>query len=353
MKYTYITFIFLFFLGCGKQTEESASVVQSSETALVQEDELEISEADFLKQGLRLVNPSSFNFGKFIRTNGYIDVPPEGRASVSAFYGGYIKEIGLIPGQEVKKGEVLLTLENPEYLELQQNYLSILRQMDYLKDDYERQKTLLKENNSSRKSILKMLGINTSEVEKGNFSSKVYLRSPISGSITEVHAVRGQYLPPAEPAVGIINKDHIHLELQVFEKDLPMVRKDQRIRMRLPSSEEGDTYDARVYLVGNNISGENRVALVHGHLLDEKDEARFTPGMYIEADILLEEDLNSALPSVCVHADGNNDYVWVTTSKGWPKKFERKSVETGRTSAGYTEILSELPSDNQILEGID
>ncbi|MEJ2005528.1 MAG: efflux RND transporter periplasmic adaptor subunit, partial [Cyclobacteriaceae bacterium] len=248
--YFYITLSLLFACSSGTETQPGPQTSAGEENA----SQLVFTENEFNSGGLSLVNPAMWDFGEVIRANGYMDVPPEGRASVSAFYGGYVKDISLIPGEEVRKGEVLMTLENPEYLEMQQQYLSVLKRMNYLRDDYERQKTLLDENISSRKSYLKseaeyntataeleglreklmMLGINLEKVEAGKFTSTILLRAPIAGYITEVQATRGHFLPPAEAAVTIVNTNHLHVEIQVFEKDLPKIKIGQQIRMRLP-----------------------------------------------------------------------------------------------------------------------
>ncbi len=332
---------------------------------------LNFTKADIAEKHLAVIRPTDFNFGDYVRANGYIDVPPEGRASVSAFYGGYVKMLELIPGQEVKKGDVLLSLENPEYLEMQQNYLSVLDRMTYLSDDYERQKTLLAENITSKKSFLRaeseylnaraelealrqkltLLGISLNEVKNGNFTPVVYLRSPISGHITEVHAARGQYLPPAQPAVNIVNTDHIHLELQVFEKDLVNIKVGQSIRMRLPSGDDTTTYKASVYLVGKNISGENRIALVHAHLDNEADEKNLTPGMYIESDILISEEIKSAIPSEAIRRNGEQLFVYASNDDDWPKTFNKVTISTGKEAGNYREILSGLDPNMWILMG--
>ena len=369
LKFIYIT-VFILWAGCSSAPDQPAGDTQPAEQT--SSSSLEFTEDEFRSGELSVVTVELYDFGDVIRANGYIDVPPEGRAAVSAFYGGYVKQINLIPGQSVKKGDVLMTLENPEYLEMQQQYLSVLKRMDYLKDDYERQKTLLAENISSKKSFLKaeadyntataeleglkekllLLGINLKQVEQGKFSPVISLRSPLNGHISEVQAVKGHYLPPAEAAVTILNTDHMHLEIQVYEKDLPRIRVGQQIRMRLPSAEDKEVYMAEVYLVGKNISGENRVAMVHAHLLDESVEKTLTIGMYIEADIIISSDPRPALPSSAIQYEGGQAFVWVRKNNSWPASFERQNIETGASADTFTEITGPLPENSRVLNGL-
>ncbi len=71
-----------------------------------------------------------------------------------------------------------------------------------------------------------MLNINPSSVEKGIITSTINLYSPIEGYITKVNISNGVYVSPTDAIMEIVDTDHIHLELSVFEKDIlniPMV----------------------------------------------------------------------------------------------------------------------------------
>ena len=183
---------------------------------------------------------------------------------------------------------------------MQQEYLEIKEQLTYLKSEYERQQILIKENISSQKSFLKaesdykkaeatynglrkqldLLKISPSDVEKGIISTTSTLNAPISGSITQVNVSLGMYVSPATPIIEIVDNDHIHLELSVFEKDIMKIHKGQEISFKIPeaSSEE---YKAEVYLISTSIE-ENRTIRVHGHLKDRTSH-NFLTGMFVNA----------------------------------------------------------------------
>ena len=61
---------------------------------------------------------------KILKVNGLIDVPPSNIVSISIPMGGYLKKTSLIPGMLVKKGNLLAVMEDPIYIELQQDYLT-------------------------------------------------------------------------------------------------------------------------------------------------------------------------------------------------------------------------------------
>src|SRR5690606_39046850 len=94
-------------------------------------------------------------FNTVVKANGMFAVPPQNQADVSAYFAGYVKDINLLPGNAVKPGQVLFTIENPEYVQVQQDFLEAQGRLSYLKSDYERQKELMTDNVTSKKVFLK------------------------------------------------------------------------------------------------------------------------------------------------------------------------------------------------------
>lgn len=339
---------------CGekKNTETSSAETEDSDGGIT------ITKEQFNNSGMILGSLEEKPFSVTIQTNGMIDVPPENRAVVSATMGGYIKKTPLLIGDAVKKGQMLVTIENPEFITLQQNYMEVKQQLVYLQSEYDRQKTLREENITSQKSFLKaesefktanarynglkkqltMLNISPVQVEKGNISSTATIFAPISGSITKMNVTRGTYVSPASPILEIIDNDHIHLELSVFEKNIMKIKKGQPIRFHIPEASE-ETFEAEVYLIGTSI-GENRTIKVHGHLHDE-EENNFLTGMFVDAGIIIENTTAKAIRSEAVVEQEGKFYVLRTTATmdtGY--MFEQLEVQTGNTADGFTEIIN-------------
>ncbi len=293
-SYIYSTILVTFFLfGCTKKTmEEStsqpiATANEASETLLTKVEKEE---------------------EHTIAVTGFIDVPPENRASISPYFGGFVKNINVLPGQSVKKGEQLFTLENPEYLKVQQEYLESKEQLDYLNTDYLRQKQLTAENITSTKlykkaesdykvmlakyqslkELIKLMGLSIIEIEKGNLFSNISVRSPISGDITSVNITKSAFTDAKTVAMEVVNLDHIHLELEVFEKDVLLVKEGQGLLFKIPET-GSQVYEGKIYLVGKSIDSNKRTVMVHGHIEEEIDG--LIPGMFVEAKIDLQDRL--------------------------------------------------------------
>ena len=137
----YITVLILLvgtFISC-------SSPDKSKEKSLIVESEshgVSITIEQFQSSNMLLGKLSTQPFSQSIKTFGMFEAPPESKASVSAYFEGYVKELKLLIGQKVNKGQVLFTLENPAYIQVQQNFLEAKGQLKYLKSDYERQKNL-------------------------------------------------------------------------------------------------------------------------------------------------------------------------------------------------------------------
>lgn len=321
------------------------------------DDIVHLTKAQFENAKMEIGQLTEKPFAETVQTSGMIDVPPQSRAVISAFAGGYIKNTPLLVGNKVSKGQRLVTLENPEFITMQQNYLETAEQLSYLKSEYERQKIMFDEKITSQKSYLKaeseyrsnlarynslkknleMLNINPASVKAGNIVSAVNIYSPIDGNVTQVFVNTGTYVSPADKIMEIMNTDHIHLELKVFEKDLLQLKKEQEILFTVPEASK-EVFKGEVHLVGTSIDPNTRIAMVHGHI-DEKDEQNFTAGMFVEAQIVTGTSNQWALPeNAVVEMEGKN-YVLLIKNES-AEEFEILPVEVkiGSTYNGFTAI---------------
>ncbi|MCK0192124.1 efflux RND transporter periplasmic adaptor subunit [Arenibacter sp. F20364] len=364
-----VTVLFLNVSACGDSNEKSnvtANTVASEQAA----NTISISKAQFEGENMELGRISQQNFPVEVVVAGTIDVPPQNKAIVSAFIGGYIKRTPLLIGNKVKKGQPLLTLENPEFVQLQQDYQESFEQLNFLKSEFERQKSLVAENITSQKNFLKaeseykrnlarynglgqklkMLNISPENVEKGILTSETTIFAPIDGSITKVNVSKGMYVSPADEIMEIVNTDHIHLELSVFEKDIMNIKKDQKIRFKISEASQ-EYYEAEVYLVGTSIDADSRTVKVHGHLHDDENH-NFAVGMFVEAAIVTSNKSINALPIESVIVQDNNHYVITLVTEGNEGSvFETKAVKIGDSYNGYTAItdMGDLKESDQVI----
>ena len=80
-----------------------------------------------------------------------MEVPPQNKAQVNILTGGIVKTINIREGEFVQSGQILATMDNLEFIQLQQDYLAGLANLVFLKADYERQRDLQKDNINTSK----------------------------------------------------------------------------------------------------------------------------------------------------------------------------------------------------------
>jgi cobalt-zinc-cadmium efflux system membrane fusion protein len=354
---TWALALLLALASCSSGTDTPAAAEPAAQTPA--EGTYELSNAQFESSGMQLGKLAMKTFHEVVKATGMFDVPPENRASVGSYFGGTVTDIRLLPGERVKKGQLLFTLENPDFVQMQQEYLESQGQLTNLKADYERQKNLLQDQVTSQKNFLKaeadytvtrvkvaslarklsLMNINPNTLSLENIQTTVSITSPINGYVTQVNINRGTFLPASQSAITIVDTDHLHLELNIFEKDLPHVRIGQTIRFSI-QEDQRSTYTATVHLVNKTVDPENRTIGIHGHLTDENLSSLFSPGMYVEADINTSSSVKAALPEEALVEVEGKYYVLALQSQNNGYTLVKKEVKAGQTNDGFVEILN-------------
>ncbi|WP_131538581.1 efflux RND transporter periplasmic adaptor subunit [Pedobacter nototheniae] len=293
-----------------------------------------------------------------IKANGAIDVPPENMVSISAPLGGYIKSSGLLLGQQIHKGQVIAIIENPEFIDIQQEYLESKSRFEFLVLEYKRQEQLRKEDVNSAKTFqqvnseykmiqarmsgleqkLSLIGINARSLQSGKISKTSNLYSPINGYVTLNNATTGKYVNPTDVIFELANKSEMHLALDVYEKDAAKIKVGQSIKFAL-ANETGYNRNARVFLIGKSTGTEGTVP-VHCHLLDDGNTSLF-PGMYAKAMIEMTNQTVPSLPNESIVQSDGMDYIFIQPPSSKTKEFMFKMipVKKGIEQEGYTEVL--------------
>ena len=294
-----------------------------------------------------------------VKANGMLDVPPQNLVTISAPLGGFVKYTGLLQGMKVKKGQVVVVMEHPDYIQIQQDYLDSKSQLEYLELEYKRQQDLATENVNAMKALqqsksnyvstkarveglkakLRLININPADIEAGDIKSTISIPSPISGFVTQVNINIGMHVNPTEVMIKIVDTEHLHAEAQVFEKDISKLVIGQTVRIRL--SNETKERLAKVYLIGKEITPE-RTVRVHCHLSDE--DSSLIPGMYFSAIIETNKNLETVLRNEAV-VNFNGKYFVFITSDAASHRYEMIEITKGISEDGYTVV--DLPESAQ------
>jgi len=352
--------------GCkSEKPQENNDVNLTASQDSKPENQIVLSWAQFESAGMKTGVMQPEKLEEFVRTTGYLSVPQEYRVVISSYLGGYASSTPLLPGDYVKKGQFLINLTNPDIINLQQDYLVSKQKLNYLKSVYDRQVVLAGENISSQDMLLmaerdynnmltskaalgqtlRLINIDPEQITPETVSPEVRLVSPIDGYIASVNAVNGQFSDPGEKLFEIINTDHIHLEMKLFEKDVMNVTPGQKIRFSLPDVKKS-SFTGEVFKVGKSINMENRTVDVHAHPDIEDGLPGLMIGMYVQVEIVIADRMAECVPVESLASLSGIDYLFVMRSAGNDNLiFEKIPVSVGLINDQYAEILpSSVPS---------
>ena len=333
---------------------KNASDQPVAESAKPEDNIVELTPVQIEMAGVVLGTVQERELNSIIKVNGKLDVPPQNMITISTPFAGFLKSTELLQGRQVKKGELIAVMQHPDYIQLQQDYMESKSQLDFLEAEYNRQQELAKENVNAQKTLqqsrsnyrstlakvqglkakLSLLNLDVAAIEKGQISNTINLYSPINGYVTQVNVNIGSFVNPVDVMFKIVNTEHLHAELTVFEKDVMKLKKGQKFKFTL----EGSTKEREgtVYLIGREI-GPDRSVRVHGHL--DAEDPDLLPGMYISAQIEITSTKTTVLsPDAIINFEGHA-YIFVATGT---HQFKMINVETGIVEPNFTEVI--LPS---------
>jgi RND family efflux transporter MFP subunit len=334
-----------------------------------------------------------------VRANGALRVPNQNKALINSIYSGVIRSLLIQPGDIVKKGQVIATIANPDFIRMQEEYLAIGPKLVLAEQELSRQKELNQGNAGALKNLqaaesevrslntrrsaleqqIQLMGINPSTLSNGKLMSVLSLHTPISGIVSNVSVKMGSYVDVSTAVAEVIDNSQLHLDLFIYEKDLPKLKNNQSIHFTLTNN-PGKEYDAQIYSLGSTFEDESKAVSVHAQV--KGDKTGLIDGMNITALISLDKITAPAVPQDAIVTYQGQDYIFMVTDPHTeaehhqegkdsiphkeaephdhkepakqPEKgvtFEKVPVAKGTSEVGYTQItlLKAIPADARIV----
>lgn len=347
----YFIILLAFLYSCGNKQE-----AENSQGTAVNENTVRLTEAQLKNARIETAKPEQKNISTILKVSGAIDVPPQNMVSISVPLGGYLKSSNLLPGMRVRKGQLLAVMEDQQYIQLQEDYLTAKAKLVFSESEYNRQKELnqskttsdkvfqqaeanYKSDNVMVKSLsekLKLIGINPGTLDENTLSRSVNIYSPIDGFVSKVNVNIGKYVNPSDVLFEIVNPSDIHLALNVYERDVEKLHIGQKLTA-YTNANPGKKYTCTIILIGQDLTNDRSVE-VHCHF--EQYDSTLIPGMYMNAEIELQNNSASTLPEDAIVSYDGKQYVFASKSA---TEFEMVEVKTGIAENGFMEITWDKP----------
>ena len=368
MKYfsAFAFFLLLIILqACGRdgmdnsQSEKQQAAGSHSHSG--SEEEVHLLKKQMEVMDIRLGKLQDLNLSTTVKSSGRLELPPQNKADISSLLGGRVKEISVLEGDKVSIGQRLATLENADLIEIQESYLRDKSQYEMLAKDYERQKQLFENGAVSASNFqdieadylsakasfegsveqLRLYGVDVQNVDQGKLSPFLTIRSPISGYIRNIGVNIGRFVIAQEKLFEVVDNDHIHIDLKVYEKDINKVKKDQKVVFSL-SNFPDSVFEGRVFALGKALEEDSKAMMVHAEI--DNYDGTLLPGMYVDARIVTTKELARSLPEASVVNDAGLEYIFVLLpdsekDHGGEFVFRKIEVNTGARDMGFVEVV--------------
>lgn len=338
MKYHIMLFSALFLLACSDPAQEQDQHNHESEQHAgdlkeVGHESLTLSKAQMRSSEMELDTLQLRDVGISFEASGVLAVPPQARAVVTTIIGANISTIEVFEGDEVRKGQTLVTLQHPKLIEVQTEYYAARKKLDFLTLERSRQQTLRDEAVGAEKklqrvtadyaaltakvnnleSTLRMLNIPLDPVRKGEFLERVSIKSPIRGRVADIPISIGEFVKPDQMLFRILDLSQVHADLRVFERDVKHARKGQEVRLEIESL-SGAEYRGQIYALGSTFETDPKA--LHVHVRIGGDKAQLLPGMFVTGHIFIERNRVRALPSSAVVREYGRSFVYLARKYG-------------------------------------
>ncbi len=418
--YTTILFTTLIALLSCKSEQKEAETKASTKTEAYNTTTATLTAEQIKTVGIEFGNIEQKQLTATLKANGQLSVPNNYKANATSLYGGVIKTLQVQIGNYVNKGQVIATIANPQFIQLQEEYLNLITnkgnqqaisiagnsaygtldlekqlvipQIEYAQKELNRQNELYVGNAGARKNLelaqsnlamlkaklasinqqlniykgtantsnkvrlesvkkqLQLMGINIGSINATSLQSALVVTSPISGTVSHVFAKIGSYTDVSTPVVEIVDNGSLHVDLNVFEKDLPMLRVGQTIHFTLTNNAINE-YDAEVYSIGTAFENDSKTIPVHATVKGNK--TGLIDGMNITAIVSLNNITAAAVPNDAIISHQGKDYIFVVTKaeKNGETSCVKSEIVKGTSNLGYTAItlVNEIAATSKVV----
>ncbi|MDP5201732.1 efflux RND transporter periplasmic adaptor subunit [Flavobacterium sp. DG2-3] len=375
LRFVFACFAVISAVSCNEKKTEETHEEEKSTT------EVALTVSQYKTVGIETGIVEDRNLNKIIKANGYTTVPPQNSAEVSTLIGGTVKDIYVLEGTFVNKGKVLATIQNLEVIEMQEDYQSAVANVEYLQLEYNRQKTLSDENVNPRKVFQEVKAklaaeraraqaaknkLDALHVSTKGTTSVVPIVSPINGYVGKINIAKGAFANTGVSLFEVVDNSQMHLDLNVYEKDLGSISIGQVIDFVL-TNQSNKSIKGKIFGINKSFSNESKTVAVHAKI-DPADAKGLIPGMYVSANINITNATVPALPKDAVVRNADKYFVFIQEEDHAEEKHEHKEGEKeevheeeihfkavevipGTTDLGFTEIkfVNDVPADAKIV----
>ena len=293
----------------------------------------------------------------YLKTTGTLK--PDEEVTISSEVNGIVRTITVEEGSKIKKGTLLLTVNDIDYKLESRRSEAALRQaqanLDHVRAEFKRKNTLFQEELITRQQfddISTRVALAKADFERAKavletsrqrlFRTKIY--SPLTGAVKEKRISVGDYVGNGTPLLQLIKIDFLKLNFTISEKDAASIRVGQDVVFKVDSY-EGKEFKGKVSLIYPHV--EERTRTLQAEAVVSNRDGALKPGYFARVFIYTTAPVNAVLiPSIALIYDQDAVRVFVVDAG---KKARERVVKLGGKYGEYVEITEGLEEKEQVV----
>jgi cobalt-zinc-cadmium efflux system membrane fusion protein len=304
-----------------------------------------------------------------LKATGKVLASPFKKAIVSYPFPARIAGIHVRPGEWVRTGQELVTLQSEAVGEAKSEYFKALADFELAASSSEREKRLFDRGAGAGKNLqaaeaerkvaeanlnaaekkLHVLGFTEAQVkataETHEINAAITLFAPLPGRIVDNNVSLGAMVDQATEILTILDPGVLCVDADIYERDIAAVRKGQEVEVTVPAYPDL-VFKGSILYVGDVLKEETRTVTVRTEVVNDRYQLK--PGMFASLSILLERQARAlTVPRAAVLDDGDRKIVFVARDG----EFFPRAIETGAKTNGSIEVVSGLAAGERVVTG--
>lgn len=274
---------------------------------------------------------------------------------------GRVLRVFVHPGDTVKAGQELATINAPDFVGAQADYSRARSVLTQAERALARQKDLAAHGIVGQKDIdqaqtdldsaqsdfnrakdrLRLLGMDPDKTELG---APLIVRSPLSGKVLDVTTAIGEFRnDPNAPLMTVADLSTVWVTANVQEKDIHYVHKGDPAVATF-AAYPNETFGGNVLFVADVLDPDTRTAKVR--IAFDNSDGRLRPAMFATVTLKTWDTFELTVPTSALVMAGDHTTVFVEVGKN---TFEQRTVQAGEQQGDRTIIKSGLQPGERVL----
>lgn len=267
---------------------------------------------------------------------------------ISAQTGGEIQKVHVREGQNVSKGQVLVSLN----ADIIRNSIAELKTaLELANSVYEKQARLWEQKIGTELQYLQAKNNKESLERRLNTAysqlDQAIVKAPFSGTIDQLPAREGEVAAPGVPLVRIVSLDDTYIKADVSERFIGKFKAGDPVEVYFPSQDK--RLNTKIASVSQVINAENRTFVVEVQL--PRVDFTVKPNQVVVLNL---RDFMSAatlaVPTRIIQKDEDGQFIFTVDDREGRLLAKKVHITTGITSMTETEVVAGLTGNEQIVD---